>query len=222
MAFEQQQISIGSDERCYITGMTGSGKSFLSRHILRTLTRLVALDPKGSLGKWRLEAWNNDTRRALADGKDVRVRVPLNPARDVDQWDETLWAAYNAGNCTVYVDELYLIISESGRGSSILRAIWTQGRERGIGAFAISQRPSWIPKYVISEAEHKFMFHLEIEDDRKYMAQFMGKQVIEPIPVEDHHGFWYKHIRSRQPIYVERLPVEHGEGLGEFEVSVSE
>lgn len=219
----EQQITIGSDERCFITGKTGSGKTYLARHLLRTLPRLVVLDPKATLEKWRLETWQKESRRALREGDEVRVRVLLDPTRDPTEfWEGVLEEVYQAGNCTVYIDEVYSLAPQGTWAPPVMQAIWTRGRELGIGAFAASQRPRWVPKFILSEAEHFFAFRLLLRADREYMAEFMGEQVALEIPREHEHGFWYMHVRDYDPLYVERLDIPQGPGLGEFEVEVAQ
>jgi hypothetical protein len=212
------EIAIEADERSYIVGRTRSGKSTLARYLLRSPRRLVACDPKRSLGDWKLESWNRETREALLEGRDVRVRVTPEPgAKPEEFWETILRTVFNAGDCILYVDEVYLLTeSESPTGyPPALRDIWTGGGEQGIGAFAISQRPRFIPKYLISEAEHFFVFRLLLEADRQYVADFTHPRLEQKIPLEHKHGFWYMSIFDDEPIYIPQLETGHGEGWGQ-------
>lgn len=197
-------ISIDSSDRVAIFGQTGSGKTFLARYLLARVKRLVVFDPKGTLrGQWRLAEWSDRTRSDLLDGDPVRVRVPA-PLDGV--WDDYLWDVYEAGNVTVYVDEMYGVVPIGKRPPDALNALYTRGRELGIGVVAVSQRPLWIPKQMISESSWFFGFRLMLEDDRRELAQIMGPDVLER--TTDRYGFWTFHAEWDRPIYTPQLIVK--------------
>lgn len=209
-------IEIQLNERVYIVGKTKSGKTFLARHLMRPVKRLVVIDPKNGLKDWGLEEWNSETIKVFEDGGDIQLRVGPEPGRDLTEyWNDIFWTIYEVGNCVVYIDEIYLL-AEGNKYPQALKFIWTTGRERDIGAFSISQRPRYIPKYLISEAEHFFVFRLLLEDDRKFVASFTHADMANPIPRGDEHGFYYMSLDSYEPKYVSKMRTEHGDEWGEM------
>jgi DNA helicase HerA-like ATPase len=202
-------IRVKSSDRAFLCGKTGSGKSYAAHKLTRGLERLVVLDPKGddaAMADWDLEPWDRDARRRLKDQKSpVRARVVLDARRPTAEiWDEALAAILQAGNVTLYIDEVYGIVNPNSTPSPALTAVWTRGRSLGIGAWAASQRPVWVPLFILSEAEHFFVFRLTLGDDRKRMSEFLGPQVLEVI--KDRHGLFYAQAEWDQPRYVSQLP----------------
>lgn len=198
---QTQKITLRANERLFVCGKTGTGKTYLMRHLTQRIKRLIVLDGKGTLGSWGLEPWDRDTRRALKAGEELRARVIYNAlgTPPIDFWESVLDTVFEAGNVTVYVDEMYLIVEAGTRAPAILTALYTQGRELGIGMWAGTQRPAWIPLVCMSEAEHFFMFRLNMEEDRKRMSAFMGERVLQP--VQDEHGFYYARDSWDAPVY---------------------
>lgn len=208
-------IEPGSDERAIIVGQTGSGKTYMARQLLLDAKRLVVLDPKGMLRSpvepeepddayedWRLTEWSDAGAKKLSSGDPIRLRVaaPLD-----GDWSEVLWAVYRAGNCVLYIDEIYGVVPPGRRPPDALTAIYTRGRELGIGAYGCSQRPTWIPLTLISEAYWFFCFRLMQDADRRRMAEFMGPSVLTPIT--DRYGFWTYNVFWDQPVYTKQLDV---------------
>jgi hypothetical protein len=165
------------------------------------------LDPKARINadEWRLRPWDREARMLLQNGEPIRtlIRAPIGPGAE-EEWERAYMAVLNAGNCTMYVDEVYGVV-ETGKPSPYLTAIWTRGRELGIGAYAASQRPVWVPIVMLSEAEHFFMFRLTVGDDRRRMAEFMGPTVMEVIKT-DIHGLFYMKADWDTPTYFKSLP----------------
>ncbi len=197
----KNQISLRANDRVFICGKTGTGKTYLARHLTQRLTRLVVLDGKGTLGSWELEPWDREARRALKANEPIRTRVVLGSVTGdpVDYWVSVLETLYSVSNVTIYIDEVYMIIDPGTRAPAIFTALYTQGRELGIGVWAATQRPTWIPLVCMSEAEHFWMFRLNLEEDRKRMSAFMGPDVMQPI--RDVHGYYYMRDVWDDPIY---------------------
>lgn len=199
------RIAVNGNDRIAIFGQTGSGKTFFARHLLRGVKRLVVLDPKGTLGGasgWRLAEWSAATRRKLLKGQPVRVRVPY----PLDgNWDDVLWDVYNAGNVVLYVDEMYGVVPIGKRAPIPLNAIYTRGRELGIGVTAVSQRPAWIPREMVSESSWIFAFRLLQLEDRIRLKSIMGDAALEPI--RDRYGFLTYNAEWEAPVYTAQLVV---------------
>lgn len=216
-------IEYSSDQRFFITGKTGSGKSFFARHLTRGLPRLIVLDPNFKLDDWGLEEWNRDTKKALLEGDDVRIRVTWTErGSSSDFWDEVMWEVFEAGDCVLYIDEVYSLAPQGKWMPVVMQKIYTQGRTLGLGAISASQRPRWIPPFCISEAEHFIAFRLNKKLDREYMSEFMGDEVRDPIPPEDPHGFWYYNIHQLDSEYVKKLDIGRGDGWGKFDLEIED
>ena len=167
------------DNRVAFVGRTGSGKTYLARALLNDVDRLIVLDAKGTITgpEWRVEDFDGASRALRNPDSEFRLRVPAPINGD---WEPFLWAAYEAENCTVYIDEVYGV--ETGtKPSNALRACITRGRELGIGVWAATQRPSQIPLIILSEADWIFTFQLRLDVDRKRMAELIGPAALDPL-----------------------------------------
>lgn len=189
-----------SNERVIIAGKTRSGKTTLAKELTKSIRRLLILDSKGTLGGWNGEEWSEENRERLVKGENVRVRIVPEINQDPGTlWEEAFSFAFTIGNCTIYLDEAFAIFENANTATPTAKAIWTRGAEFGIGAWASTQRPSGIPLFLISEAEHYFCFRLTLAKDRERMSEFMGEEVVQPI--RDKHGFWYYGVDDDRPAY---------------------
>jgi hypothetical protein len=161
------------------------------------------LDPKrrADFGGWAIvegaeqlrRAWPRDTQRAIARP----ALLEPEPA-----WlDACCRHAYYVGATAVGVDELAGIATAS-RPVRWLDVLLTRGRESGITTYVCSQRPQRIPSTVLSEAEHVFVFALNLAADRDRVAEVIG-----PYPEPSRrHGFVY--WRPGLTAGVETLPID--------------
>lgn len=202
-------LTVRSNERVFLCGRTGSGKTFAAEELTKGLPRLVVLDPKGTLGGWGLVPFDREAKRLLRLGDPIRARVVVDFGKPPDEtWEEALGACLNAGDVTVYIDEVYGVVDPGSKPSPLLTAIWTRGRELGIGGFAASQRPSWVPLFFLSEADWYFVLRLSLDEDRRRMAAFMGPDVLEVI--RDKHGIFLMRAEDETPMYLPQLPSSNG------------
>jgi hypothetical protein len=201
-----------SYQRVAFTGKTGSGKTFAARYLLRPIRRLICIDPKMQLvndRQWKLEPPERDALNALRKGDYARVVYWQPPAIDNDGfpvWDSVFEFAWDIQDVVVYIDEMYSV-AKNGRLSYPLRRLYTQGRFPMVGVWASTQRPSFVPLEMFSEAEWSFTFTLRMEDDRKRVARSLGfDEIMEPI--RDEHGFWVCYQTWPEPLYFRQLDVK--------------
>lgn len=204
-------------DRAAVIGRTGSGKTFLVRHLLADpqYERLIVADPKGRIdaGDWGLQPWDKDTQQALDDGAPVRalVRTPVtdDPA---GAWEAVFKRVYHAENVTLYIDEGYGVLAEPGaRPGMWLNAIFTRGREKDISAIVSIQRPAWVPLVMLTEADVYFIFRLNNAEDRKKVAGYTGPEVLQP--PRDPYGFWVYSTAWDRPVYSRGLEEPAGKGV---------
>jgi DNA helicase HerA-like ATPase len=194
-------MKIHSNDRVLLAGKTGSGKTWLAEHLLNRVDRLVVIDPKDRLTHWRLDVPSERDWRDFDRGEAGRFRL-VSPIQDNTQaWYEDQFARlYTVGNLIVYIDEAYGVLDKPGaRPGKWLSAMYTRGRELGIGTWAATQRPSWIPGFLMSEADILIVFRLNMPDDRKKLAEIGGEALSRRVP--DTHGFYLYRLEDDSPTY---------------------
>lgn len=202
-------ILIYSYQRAAFTGKTGSGKTFAARELLAPMRRLIVIDPKMQLipdKKWRLEAPTREAYKALRDGEFARIAHWQPPAVDDDGfpvWDSIFNDIWEIQDVVLWIDEMYMV-AKNGRLSFPLRRLYTIGRSLGIGVWAATQRPAWVPVEMFSEAEWGFTFSLQIQKDRKLVAANLGYEQLEQ-PIRDVHGFYVTNITWPDALYFRQL-----------------
>lgn len=194
---------IKSNERVAIVGKTGSGKTFLAERLTAPLKRLIIVDPTGLLKNRFLPhvPWD-DGYKTLEQGLDARVYLSLDNPAEYELYFAQVYDQLTG--VTLYIDELYGVALPT-RPSRGLWALYTRGRSRGIGVWACTQRPRFVPRFCLSEAEWFFVFRLLVTDDRKLLADLIHPAVAKKIT--DPHGFYYYNINWEKPRYASRLVV---------------
>jgi len=179
-------------DRAFIGGRSGSGKSFLSRHLLAHYSSKethpkpwrgfrVIIDPNELY-----DFPHNRLARRVTDIKPskqnpVVLYRPSPDQRTAEHWNEAFRELFQMrGRVVTYVDETYALeplysLRRLPGGVNYFNAYLTQGRARGKAAILAAQRPVNIPRNVIAQAEYFYMFDLPIEDDRITMSNTMGR-----------------------------------------------
>lgn len=183
---------IRGDQRVSAVGKTGSGKTHAMGQLLLWLPRLLVIDPKGGLSNaqrkeegeysWLLDDVGTEggkaAKRDIERGKPGRLRVPAPLDSNYEPWFK--WA-YEQGGITVYIDEIYGVTGTKQAGNW-LTALYSRGRGLKIGVWTATQRPSWVPRFMFSEAEWILNFRLNDEEDRARMRQIIGPRAMEILP----------------------------------------
>lgn len=134
--------------------------------------------------------------------KDTGVFIyhPIPQVDDVAVTELLFWV-YANGHCGVYIDECYMINPRDPG----LTALYTQGRAKHIPMITLSQRPTMISRFAVSEARFYQVFFLVDERDRKLINSFIpGVDLndlmnpttddngrIGPRPLPDYHSIYY-------------------------------
>lgn len=196
-------------ERHVIVGTTGSGKTvfgawMLSQRSFDRMPWLIVDFKREPLFERipRLEEIDIGARPPRHAGLYV-VRPSVNDVEDgkVTGLLFRLWERERIG---VLVDEGYMI----PRLDKGLRTLLTQGRSKHIPMINLSQKPSWISPFLLSESEFKSVFYLEHPYDIEKVAEHMRlPRSANPLLLPEHHSYWYQRD-GREFRYLAPCPAE--------------
>lgn len=110
----------------------------------------------------------------------------------VENQMQQIWAKGNTG---VYVDEGYMI----GTRNPWFRNLLTQGRSKHIPMIVLSQRPTWMDRFVFSESNYFQVFDLTDTDDlnnvRRFIRETPERNLSRPLP--EFHSYYYD-VKNKQ------------------------
>ena len=177
------------DKRTAIVGSTGSGKTFLACWLLSTrdFDRRVWIifDFKGDELIEDIGAQEISVRGPIPKKPGLYVVRPI-PELDDEAVTALLWKIWEHGSIGIYIDEGYMIRARDPAFNACL----TQGRSKHIEMIVLSQRPTWLSRFVWSESNYFGMMNLTNEDDRKLAEKFIGGHRLTLLP--EYHSLWYE------------------------------
>lgn len=205
-----------SKQRILIIGKTGTGKTcgavwHLSQHDFTKKTWVV-LNHKGDdlidsiAGAHHLEL----NERPNPKKKGLYIYHPI-PQVDDEAVTELLWDIHRMGNIGVYIDEGYMIPNRD----PAMQALLTQGRSKNIPMIILSQRPTWISRFCISEADFFMVFYLADKRDRQTINGFipvdlenlMSAPVNSEPPLKKFHSLYYD-VGKNQAVIMQPVPTD--------------
>ena len=208
------RMPLKSDQRTFMVGMTGSGKSrmamYLDRQWARAGWQVLIIDQDEA---WEIEGmsyaekpedasvehpWDITQAGHLHPTARVQIFVPMLPAWQDERFLALMEECFRRGGLVLHFDELYGVV-DNQHAPLIIRKLWTGGRKRHVVIMALTQRPVDIPKVIMNQAEVKMVFLLLDEDDRKRMAGMVGDPRIENTILPDYwHWYWHKGMRQAE------------------------
>jgi hypothetical protein len=194
--------NIGSaTERTVIVGRTGSGKTqqgawLLSKAAFDRMPWIII--------DYKRDELLNGSRLIKEIGYNEIPKHPglyvIHPEPSHDEAvDNFLMRVYKRGNTGLFFDETYMVPDKKG-----LSAILTQGRSLRIPVIALAQRPSWLSRFVFSEADHFSIFHLNDSEDRKKVGRFLPTGAADEVPPE-YHSIWYS-VKRNELFHLQPVP----------------
>lgn len=178
----------GRDNRTYIVGSTGSGKTFAGVWHLSLTDFLVRpayiIDYKrdrllNSIGAVEADPYKRPPRRP---GIHILHPVPEQDDEAITAFLQRIWEDENA---IVYIDEGYMI----GNRNKALNALLTQGRSKHIQMIILSQRPVWVSRFVRSEADYFQVFRLNDQSDYDTIQGMISLDIRARLP--KYHSYYY-------------------------------
>lgn len=178
----------GLTHRTAILGRTGSGKT---RQALWLLSMAPFDKQPYIVIDYKHERFFDRSDRIKEIGLKETPKSPgvylLRPMPD-DDIESFLWRIWEKENAGIYVDEGYGIDPRS----AALQAVLTQGRSKHLPVIYLSQRPSWISRFVLSEADFFSCFPLNDKFDRqRIQALTPADRMNLNNRLPDYHSYWY-------------------------------
>lgn len=187
-----------TSQRMLIMGRTGSGKTRAACwHLgMRNLNFMpwIVLNHKG-------EQLIDSVEGAEHVDLDFVPKKPglyiYHPVPEVDDAAVTslLWKIHGRENAGIYIDEGYMV----DRKDPAMQAILTQGRSKHIPMVILSQRPVWLTRFAVSEADFYQVFELTDRADRDRIKSFiptdleewMASEVNQTPKLPQFHSLYY-------------------------------
>lgn len=196
-------IAPGLTDRAFFVGMTGSGKSYLARALLQPRTYVAIWDGKGDVrwaGYRRFETLEALERATMNPVRCPRFIYAPKPTELRDQATREAYFdwLYERQNTLCYIDEIYSVAPS--RRDDIppgLHAMLTRGRARRTPVWAAVQRPSWVDRSFLTEAEHAYLFRLQDPQDRQRVQAIWGLPAEALGPEQPKRDFWYARLGER-------------------------
>lgn len=133
----------------------------------------------------------------------IYIYHPIPDLED-EEVEDLMWYVWGHEHVGLYIDEGYMINPRS----PALNALYTQGREKKITMITLSQRPSRISRFAISESEFFMLFHVTDKEDRKRLQgyiptdleKFMGADIGEARLLPEYHSLYYDVAQHKMEI----------------------
>lgn len=218
-------------ERALVVGQTGSGKTQFVRWLMERSPLMVSGEINSPMLIYDTKdepKFESLPRSAIGSTIEQIDDLLDDPANDFVIWrfphrvltnptQLDLYLEYHYLNwrgVDAYIDELYQF-HDSGRAGPGLTALYTRGRSKGITTIAATQRPAWISRFAISEAQKFYCFYLGLEDDLKRMTKD-ARMVGITDPPEYH--FWFKRQGREAPRLMKPIRLDGASNQGYIDV----
>lgn len=185
-----EDIATKPGERSVIIGLSGCGKTNLARELINVIPDAVIIDSKR---EWPHEGYNVITRAVELPWQLKLGRFPIlykpgpHEFSNLKVYDRIFEQLFKRGNVTCYIDEI-AAFATANQSPHYLKALYAQGRSRGIRMIGGTQRPSGIPKSCITECNGFYCFSLNDKQDQRTVQAYVKGYSSDDL---DQYEFFY-------------------------------
>ncbi len=199
---EERLIDIAPNQRFAEVGKTRSGKT---KHAMALASILVPRESKD----W--QAWWIDTKNDPKDWKSLQewgftVRQPkkkmfglwrpekvsprrlivINNRKPYEEAEDIIGTAYETGGIVLIIDEYVQVVKSAQSAGEQLLNVFQRGGGKDVGLIGCTQEPVYVPRQLLSQATHQFLFNVSFPRDIQYLQE-MYSGYIRPtrLPYED-------------------------------------
>jgi energy-coupling factor transporter ATP-binding protein EcfA2 len=181
-------------EHLSLLGPTGSGKTTLAYQLLDAVSKpelpgiVLVMKPRDkTAADWtkkldyvRVKHWPPVTsvwKPRKPRGWTLWPKFTFDP--DIDdytlyrEFKRAMLESYRKGNRIIFGDEVYGLSKELGLDKELI-TLWSRGRSMGTGLWAATQKPTHVPLWMYSQAEHLFLHNDPDERARKRFDEIGG------------------------------------------------
>lgn len=173
--------------RTAVIGRTGSGKTqfgvWLLSHAALEFQPYVIIDFKRDKLIGRIPYAQDISYDDVPEKPGLYIlRTSIKELTALENFMDNILGAENTG---LFFDETYPI----GKNSDAFNMLLTQGRSKHIQMFCLTQRPSWISRFVFSESDFFSVFDLNMRDDEISVERMTPLDLNDPLP--KYHSHWH-------------------------------
>lgn len=198
-----ENIYAKTSDRIMVVGKSGVGKTKMSKDwLLPHYPRILFYDIKRE---------NDDFEHDIIIGTPEELEKKINlydiilyqpePSEEekdlTDDFNQVCRIVFQNKNRALYVDEAMAVTSPS-KIPYWFKIVITQGRSYNVGEISATQRPKNIHNTLISEAEHLFIFSLNLQGDIDKLEEMIGEDAASEIRNLPEFHFIYYSVRAHK------------------------
>ncbi len=191
-------LQLKKGQRAIIVGRAGTGKSTLGKTLIPLTGKLCIIDPKREVNFPNCKIYDSADKILREKPKRFIYRPHESQFEDYAEYDKVFHYVYKSGDFFIFIDDLVAIVTAT-RFPYNLKMCYMLGRSKGITALACTQRPAFLPGYMITECNNMYVFDLHNERDRKKMND-IGPY--DPKKITDEHTFAFFSCSNDRTYYL--------------------
>ena len=196
----EPKMVIKSNERVFICGKTGTGKSYLAKRLIQSFNKYIIYDPDLEHSELGFVVNNiSDFKKAISEKSKVVYQPKSYEQLEFIEVCEFIFN--NLYNVVFMVDEIADLAPNNAIPSSFSMII-RRGSKRGIGCISITQRVAHVDKTPIAQSEHFMSFYQFLDNDIDKIKEFIGKDALKLRELKPYYFLYFSNnkIEFKDPI----------------------